>query len=158
MTVDKIILMFLIFSSIALDEAKLQRLKVTHVLNAAYGQKKFMHVNTGPDYYKSGIIYQGIQATDIAGFKIMPYFDESCDFIAQAIGSKESEKKDGKILVHCREGVSRSATLVLAYLIKYQDMSLKDALTHVRSKREISPNAGFLKQLIQFSTKFGRCY
>ena len=68
----------------------------------------------------------------------MPYFDESCDFIAQAIGSKESEKKDGKILVHCREGVSRSATLVLAYLIKYQDMSLKDALTHVRSKRDLT--------------------
>ena len=51
------------------------------------------------------------------------------------------------VYVHCQQGVSRSATVVLAYLMLHLDMSLMSAVRAVREKREIFPNEGFLKQL-----------
>ena len=139
-----------------MNEGELQDLGITHILNAAHGNK-YYHVQTGPDYYRrSGIIYHGIPAMDMFTFKLDRYFDEACDFIAKAVGTKNSEKLNGKIYVHCKEGVSRSASLVLAYLVRDQEMELKEAVRIVRSKREISPNDGFLQQLIDYSSKLGR--
>ena len=139
-----------------MNEGELQELGITHILNAAHG-KKFYHVQTGPDYYRgSGIIYHGIPAMDMFTFKLDRFFDEACDFIAKAVGRKSSGKLNGKIFVHCKEGVSRSASLVLAYLVRDQEMELKDAVRLVRSKREITPNEGFLQQLIDYSCTLGR--
>ena len=59
----------------------------------------------------------------------------------------------GKILVHCREGRSRSASLVLAYLMKERHLTLQDATRTVRFKREICPNEGFLQQLCNLNDK-----
>ena len=123
---------------------ELQTLGITHLLNAAQGTK-FYHVNTGPeDYIESGIIFHGIPAMDSFLFKLDRYFDEASEFIAKAVGTKNTGQLDGKILVHCKEGVSRSASLVLAYLVRDQEMQLTDAVRLVRSKREIIPNDGFL--------------
>lgn len=139
-----------------MDEGELQNLGITHVLNAAYGTKLY-HVHTGPDYYcGSGIIFHGVPAMDLFTFKLNRYFDEACNFIGKVIGTKKSGKLGGKMYVHCKEGVSRSASLVLAYLVRDQEMELKDAVRLVRSKREISPNHGFLRQLIDYSSKHGR--
>lgn len=143
-------------SSIALNFKELQTLGITHLLNAAQGTK-FYHVNTGPeDYVESGIIFHGIPAMDSFLFKLDRYFDDASDFIGKAVGTKSTGKLDGKILVHCKEGVSRSASLVLAYLVRDQEMQLTDAVRLVRSKREIIPNDGFLGQLIDYSAKLGR--
>lgn len=46
-------------------------------------------------------------------------------------------------------GVSRSATLVLAYLMMRQRLSLRDSLRHVTQKRAIYPNQHFLSLLIK---------
>lgn len=57
----------------------------------------------------------------------------------------------GKILVHCMAGVSRSASIVLAYLVKYQSLTLREAYVVLRKARPIaSPNPGFWKQLIEY--------
>jgi atypical dual specificity phosphatase len=53
----------------------------------------------------------------------------------------------GKILVHCAMGRSRSATLVLAYLMIHKNMTLVDAIQQVAKNRCVLPNRGFLKQL-----------
>jgi len=59
----------------------------------------------------------------------------------------------GKLYVHCISGVSRSATIVLAFLMLKRELSLMDALKLVREKRKILPNDGFLQQLVALNTK-----
>ena len=56
----------------------------------------------------------------------------------------------GKILVHCFMGISRSASLILAYLIRHRKMKLNEAIRIVARKRLIWPNEGFLGKLIQY--------
>lgn len=55
----------------------------------------------------------------------------------------------GKVLVHCHVGVSRSATLVLAYLMLKQNLTLVEAICAVKDNRGVIPNRGFLRQLIK---------
>ena len=50
--------------------------------------------------------------------------------------------------MHCAVGVSRSATLVLAYLMLYHRLTLVEAIKKVKDHRGISPNRGFLRQLL----------
>jgi len=143
----------------ALNIEELKQLGITHVLNAAKGTKRFSHVDTNADYYKpSGIQFLGIPGTDILTFKIHKYFKDATEFIANAIGSISSGRKPGCVFVHCKEGISRSATLVLAYLVTYQDMNLTDAVRTVRAKRKVCPNSGFLQQLIDYSRTIDHCY
>jgi len=53
-----------------------------------------------------------------------------------------------KVLVHCRMGISRSVSLLIAYLIKYHQLSTQQALKLIRTQRSIAnPNPGFLRQL-----------
>ncbi|VDD75787.1 unnamed protein product [Mesocestoides corti] len=70
-----------------------------------------------------------------------------------AVGERiaREARHGGRTLVHCMAGISRSATIVLAYLIKHQKMSLADAYHHVRGIRPcIQPNLGFWRQLIAY--------
>lgn len=53
----------------------------------------------------------------------------------------------GRVLVHCAMGVSRSATVVLAFLMICENMTLVDAIQTVQTHRDICPNSGFLRQL-----------
>lgn len=49
--------------------------------------------------------------------------------------------------MHCARGVSRSATLVLAYLMICERLTVAEAVKAVRGFRNILPNVGFLEQL-----------
>uniref|UniRef100_A0A1B6F6L0 Protein-tyrosine-phosphatase n=1 Tax=Cuerna arida TaxID=1464854 RepID=A0A1B6F6L0_9HEMI len=60
----------------------------------------------------------------------------------------------GCVLVHCLAGVSRSAALVLAYLVKHRDLTLRSAFLHLRACRPaVRPNSGFFRQLIEFENQ-----
>lgn len=53
-----------------------------------------------------------------------------------------------RVLVHCKMGVSRSGSTVIAYAMKEYGWSLERALGHVRERRPIvHPNPGFMRQL-----------
>lgn len=59
--------------------------------------------------------------------------------------------------VHCRAGKSRSVTVVLAYLILSHRWSLKKAYAYVLERRKgISPNIGFMAELLNVEAELGR--
>ncbi|MEI6790697.1 MAG: dual specificity protein phosphatase family protein, partial [Myxococcaceae bacterium] len=59
-----------------------------------------------------------------------------------------------RVMINCRQGISRSATVTLAYLILHQNMSLLEALGLVREKRpKIGPNPGFMSQLVDLAVE-----
>ncbi|XP_007938780.2 dual specificity phosphatase 29 [Orycteropus afer afer] len=124
----------------ALDRYQLQKAGFTHVLNAAQGR---WNVDTGPHYYHDmAIEYLGVEAEDLPTFDLSVFFYSAAAFIKDALSDDHN-----KILVHCAMGRSRSATLVLAYLMIHRDMTLVDAIQQVAKNRCVLPNRGFLKQL-----------
>ncbi|XP_063241512.1 dual specificity protein phosphatase 3 [Bacillus rossius redtenbacheri] len=134
----------------AKDREYLKRLGVTHVLNTAEGNR-FGMVNTSRDYYRgTNIKYLGIHLMDLPMTNIGAHFAETAEFIDEAI------RNGGKVMVHCLMGMSRSSTCVLAYLMLKRGLSAADALRTVRSSRDIRPNDGFLRQLVDLDNKLRR--
>lgn len=133
-------------STTALCLHLLKRLGITHVLNAACGRAAHLGlVNTSPAFYRSvSIEFMGIEALDMSVYPLYQHFRNAADFIEQAL-----QQSNGKILVHCGEGISRSSTLVIAYLMIKRQFSVTDAVRTVVKHRNILPNQGFLLQLCQ---------
>ncbi|KAK2184085.1 hypothetical protein NP493_283g03021 [Ridgeia piscesae] len=128
--------------SIAKDKEGLRRIGVTHVLNAAQG-RKFNQIDTDDAFYSDiGVAFLGIPAIDVFGFKMSKYFATATDFIENALCSE-----GGKVLVHCQQGLSRSSSLVLAFLMLKRGLRAVDACTTLRQIRPVMPNDGFLEQL-----------
>jgi len=66
-------------------------------------------------------------------------------------------REDGGVLVHCQQGVSRSVSMVLSYLMKYYRMSFDDALALAKkSRKQACPNEGFEAQLRAFEEDLRR--
>jgi protein-tyrosine phosphatase len=113
---------------------------ITHVLNMAHEV---------PCFHSHTLNYLHIGARDQPEYDLTQHFDLCNTFIKQAIAS------GGTVLVHCSAGVSRSATVVISYLIQERGMSLNKATSVVKSKRTIiRPNNGFIKQLELIGHKF----
>merc|ERR1712228_736386 len=83
---------------------------------------------------------------------IKEFFTEATQFIHSWMSREQP------VLVHCRAGVSRSASVVIAYLMEFQGYTLHDAFFLVRSHRSvITPNPGFMDQLIQYEAEKKDC-
>ncbi|XP_067828675.1 dual specificity protein phosphatase 13B isoform X2 [Heptranchias perlo] len=133
----------------ARDKSTLKRLGITHILNAADGT---FNINTGARYYKDmdmDIHYYGIEAFDAPDFNLSTFFDPAAKFIRAGLSTL-----GGKVFVHCAMGISRAATLVLAFLMICEKMTLVEAIKTVSAHRNISPNIGFLSQLRELDTSF----
>ncbi|CAD8114761.1 unnamed protein product [Paramecium sonneborni] len=93
------------------------------------------------------IIHLWIVAEDREDVQITRYFEQAANFIRDHL-------KHTNVLVHCYAGISRSSSLIIAYLIKYAGFSLKEAITKLKSQRpQVDPNDGFMEQLKQFEFK-----
>ncbi|XP_069741403.1 dual specificity phosphatase 29-like [Narcine bancroftii] len=124
----------------ALDRYTVEKMGFTHILNAAHGR---WNVDTGDEYYRDmPIDYYGVEAEDLPSFNLSDFFYPAAQYIDRALNTPGS-----KVLVHCARGRSRSASLVLAYLMIYKNMTVVDAVEEVLKHRCILPNRGFLKQL-----------
>eukprot|EP00771_Trimastix_marina_P002302 gnl/Trimastix_PCT/3425.p1 GENE.gnl/Trimastix_PCT/3425~~gnl/Trimastix_PCT/3425.p1 ORF type:complete len:254 (+),score=45.81 gnl/Trimastix_PCT/3425:32-793(+) len=104
-----------------------------------------------PCYFKNmdSIRYCHIEIPDVASSVLD--FECALSFIDEMLARPEAE---GGLLVHCHCGISRSSSLILAYLMSRQGMPLREAFDLVRSKRPfIHPNRGFFSQLIVLETR-----
>jgi protein-tyrosine phosphatase len=70
-----------------------------------------------------------ILAKDLNTYDMSQHFDETYAFISEQVDSNRN------VLVHCHAGVSRSATILIAYLMKRNAWTLEKALSVVKSKR-----------------------
>ncbi|NXJ45804.1 DS13B phosphatase, partial [Spizaetus tyrannus] len=130
----------------ARSKTTLRSLNITHILNAADGPYS---INTGAKYYEDlQIEYYGVEAFDDPSFDLSIFFYNAANFIGKALNTS-----GGKVFVHCAMGVSRSASLVLAFLMIHENMTLVDALKTVSAHRDICPNSGFLSQLRDLDIK-----
>ena len=117
----------------AFNVEKLKSLGIKKVLSVIIG--------TFSKYKESdNIIQKTIWVNDVPWQNIIKYFGECINFI----------KGDDKVLVHCAAGVSRSASIVIAYIMWDKKMSFEEAFEFVESKRNIGPNNGFIEQLKLF--------
>ncbi|XP_071083018.1 dual specificity protein phosphatase 3-like [Haliotis cracherodii] len=133
--------------STARDKEDLKAMGITHVVNTCMGAK-FNMIDTNAEYFSDvGIQFFGFPGKDIFTYNLSQHFDKAADFIDKALAD------NGKVYIHCMQGVSRSGSTVLAFLMLKRDMPLKEAVKLVRAKREIFPNDGFLKQLCELNRK-----
>lgn len=123
------------------DFKSLKEANVTHIVVMAKECK---------NHFVEHFTYHNFDFEDIEGQKIDLH--EIADLINELV-------RDNAVFVHCLEGISRSVTAVLAYLVKYRDMTLQVAYDMVLERRPIAaPNAGFLKQLCIFEIEIrGTC-
>jgi len=92
------------------------------------------------NFFPEQFTYYNYPAEDLESGSLSKYYDKFVETV--------KTNKDKKILVHCYAGRSRSASLVLYYLIKYHDMSLCDALEYLKSKRKIvNINQEFVQEI-----------
>ncbi|CAD8163175.1 unnamed protein product [Paramecium octaurelia] len=111
------------------------------------GIRTIITVAAGLNEKYEGIVHHKIEILDIELTNISQYFQTAIDWIERGFNI-------GGVLVHCMAGVSRSAAIVIAYLIEKKKMTYYQAFTFVKSKRpQINPNKGFANQLIQFATR-----
>jgi len=74
---------------------------------------------------------------------LLAVLNEACDFIQTSL-----TQADGGVLVHCQRGISRSASVILAYVMRDMHIDYDAALRFVRNGRpQAKPNAGFEEQL-----------
>ncbi|KAF0973812.1 hypothetical protein FDP41_007199 [Naegleria fowleri] len=106
-------------------------------------------VNVTPEPHEDHILqtfgnYQ-IQIVDHQSMDIKQHFSEAIEFI------KECKKNGERVFIHCQKGISRSASIVLAYLVAAEGLTLQQAYNHTKQARKfIKPNKGFTNQLGQF--------
>lgn len=83
--------------------------------------------------------------SDYGESNLKKIFKKCFSFIESAINKKEN------ILIHCRGGINRSATVVIGYLMIKENMTLKEAFDLVKSKRpKICPHIEYIKQLKEY--------
>uniref|UniRef100_A0AAX7SKH1 Protein phosphatase Slingshot homolog 1 n=1 Tax=Astatotilapia calliptera TaxID=8154 RepID=A0AAX7SKH1_ASTCA len=89
--------------------------------------------------------YHNVRVYDEDATDLLAHWNDTYNFIVKA------KKNNSKCLVHCKMGVSRSASTVIAYAMKEYGWSLEKAYNFVKQKRSIAqPNAGFMRQLAEY--------
>ncbi|CAJ1938201.1 unnamed protein product [Sphenostylis stenocarpa] len=122
--------------TVAKSQELLRRHGITHVLNCV----GFVC----PEYFKTDFVYKTLWLRDSPSEDITSILYDVFDYF------EDVRQQGGRVLVHCCQGVSRSTSLVIAYLMWRESKSFEDAFHFVKNARGITnPNIGFACQLLQ---------
>ncbi|KAM9317979.1 uncharacterized protein ssh2a isoform 2-T2 [Pholidichthys leucotaenia] len=110
------------------------------------GVRYILNVTREIDNFFPGVFeYHNIRVYDEEATNLLEYWNDTYKFISKA------KKAGAKCLVHCKMGVSRSASTVIAYAMKEYGWSLDTAFDYVKEKRAVTkPNPSFMKQLEEY--------
>ncbi|XP_026293633.1 dual specificity protein phosphatase 3-like [Frankliniella occidentalis] len=129
------------------DKQYLKEIRITHVLNCAEGRRAG-HLNVNGWYFQDADIkYLGLPLDDMPSANIEDYFQCAAHFIDCAL------YHGGRVFVNCMMGVSRSATIVMAFLMLRRGLGAVEAVRTVRRRRDVWPNAGFLHKLAELHNR-----
>ena len=143
LSVDQIVdRLYLSGDDAATNRSILAANRITHIINIT---------SNVANKFEKELTYMKIHLYDLANQDILKHFEDTFNFIETALNASP----DNSVLVHCNQGVSRSATIVIAYLMqKSLYPTYKQAYEHVKQKRtKIKPNAGFVEQLNRLEQK-----
>lgn len=122
--------------AVARDKSILKEHGITHVLNCI----GFIC----PEYFKTDFVYKTLWLQDKVTEDITSILYDVFDYF------EDVREQKGRVFVHCSQGVSRSASLVIAYHMWREGQSFDDAFQYVKEARGIAdPNMGFAWQLLQ---------
>ena len=120
------------------NQEELQQLGITHILT----------VCSQGCYTYPGIEYHRMNIYDLPDTRIDHLFEEAFEIITSVLSG------GGTLLVHCFAGVSRSASIIISYIMKKRGYSFEQALQYVKERRPVvNPNMGFVKQLRNYSNR-----
>ena len=112
----------------------LRQYNITHIINCAFNL---------PNRFPEQITYKRLDLRDEPDQPILERLEEAYQFI--------KENKDKNIFVHCVFGKSRSASVVIFYVMKEKKMNFQDAKNFVKNIRNIvEPNFGFESELNRY--------
>ncbi|VDK32737.1 unnamed protein product [Taenia asiatica] len=120
------------------DAQLMEERSITHIINATREQSNFFEGGGKVEYLR-------VPVDDNNTADLMPYFKPAIEFIDEAV------RTGGRVLVHCKAGVSRSPSLVIAYLVAHSSLTVMEAFTLVNHLRSaVGPSLHFLGQVEQF--------
>lgn len=121
---------------VARDRDILKKNGISHILNCV----GFVC----PEYFKADFVYRTLWLQDNPSEDITSILYDVFDYF------EDVKEQEGRVFVHCCQGVSRSTSLVIAYLMWREGRSFDDAFKFVKAARGIAdPNMGFACQLLQ---------
>lgn len=118
--------------------------QIRHIVSIGFGVKEHC-LGFGPLDWQLDFLAVEANPLDDGLTSLREYFLEVCEFIHERVGRGEN------VLVHCVQGVSRSPTFVLAYLMWADRISLTDAFYALKAKRGmVQPKGVFVHDLLQW--------
>mmetsp|Transcript_47280 Transcript_47280/g.64359 ORF Transcript_47280/g.64359 Transcript_47280/m.64359 type:complete len:211 (-) Transcript_47280:167-799(-) len=128
---------FLSSHALAYDPQILETLQITHVLNVTPDHPNALGAA------ERGIVYMRIPVVDQADQNLLEYLDQAVNFL-----DSSTRTPQGRVLVHCRHGQSRSAAVLAAWLMTRKGWELAETIDFLKRRRpRVSPNSGFQEQI-----------
>ncbi|XP_050537586.1 dual specificity protein phosphatase 19 [Daktulosphaira vitifoliae] len=128
---------FLYFGSqdAAADLSILKSLKISHIISLGVPVPKY-----------KGYIYKSIDIYDLPTFELSSIIKECIQYI------EDIHNLGNRVFIHCNAGISRSPSIVIAFVMKYLKMDFNEAFKYVKKTRpNIKPNDGFIVQLKNYN-------
>jgi len=120
----------------AYEKKMLQDIGIKRILNVA---------DDAECRWKKDFTYLHLKLDDVENQSIRPFFQQAFEFIDNGRDTKES------VLVHCVQGISRSASFIIAYIMQKEKWTLEKSIQHAKTARSIvNPNRGFQAQLCEY--------